>query len=425
MFKQIRTRIVAYFVLTTVLVSLIFGLVGLVFSYLIEDQMFAQLLTNESRRIEQQLARGEQARPSLSYVRFYPKRDALPNDVLALLVEEPRRVEFEGQDGKHYHLSHIDQGYVLAEVSEQLVVRKFKGGLATTQLIIMLITIAVVAFVSWSLARRLIRPIDQLNTVLTHVKGAQLPLGFSSTFSNDEIGLFAKELDTTMARLHAFIQREQDFTRDVSHELRTPVAVSQGALSLLRDTSLDVQQKSLIARLQDAQNQMQRCIEGLLSLAREAGVQYTDVQLMPMIERAIVDHYSLLENNPVNRAGSSCIDLDITVPDDASITTDTEGFRIILANLVGNAFSHSDAGTIRIDYQPGKLIISNPSDDARSMGTQNMFESGIKGPASSGYGIGLSLVKRLCDRLELSISLNVSDGQTTATLSWQEQEAPL
>lgn len=37
-----------------------------------------------------------------------------------------------------------------------------------------------------------------------------------------------RELNTTLARLHALLQRERSFLSDAAHELRTPLAVSRG-----------------------------------------------------------------------------------------------------------------------------------------------------------------------------------------------------
>jgi signal transduction histidine kinase len=45
------------------------------------------------------------------------------------------------------------------------------------------------------------------------------------------------------------------------------------------------------------------------------------------------------------------------------------------------------------------------------------LQPGVKGPASSGQGLGLSIVRRLAERHGLSLALRHEQGQTCATLS--------
>ncbi|GMG87317.1 sensor histidine kinase [Biformimicrobium ophioploci] len=417
-FNRIRTRVVAYFIATAVCISLLFGLLGLLFSYYVEDAMFNQLLVDERERIEQQLERGETPVPTLAYVQYYPDIRLLPGEVLTVLDEEPNRVEFSGADGKHYHLKHLDQGVILAEVSDYLVVRKIKGGMAYIQLIILAVIVLIVALVAWFMAKRLIRPIDQLHAVLTDVEGQELPVGFSSQFGNDEIGMFAKELDSALSRVQAFIKREQDFTRDVSHELRTPVAISQGAVSLLKDTRLDREQQELADRLELAQEQMQQCIDGLLALAREEGFREENVRILPLLESAIVEHHQLLETRVDDETVKKDVELDLDVAPDVEFWCDVQAMRIILGNLIANAFAHTDSGTIRIVAGPDTLTISNTGTPIDPELLPDIFQSGIKGKQSSGYGIGLSLVQRLCERLGIDISIESDESRIAVVLNW-------
>lgn len=420
MFTRIRTRIVVYLVAAAVFSSVLFALLGLLFSYHIEDSMFNQLLSEERQRIERQINRGEAPKPAMSYMQFYTDREQLPEEVLRVLSEEPNRVEFSGAEGKHYHLKRLEQGYLLAEVSDYLIVRKVKGGMATMQLSIMLAIALLVALVAWSIARRLIRPIDQLNSVLTDVQGQQLPVGFSSRFGDDEIGMFAKELDSALSRVQAFIKREQDFTRDVSHELRTPIAISQGAIALIKDSGLDDEQQELVDRLQQAQDQMQQCIEGLLALAREGGFRDEQVRVLPLIESAIVEHHQLLESGGSGQDGKKDIDLHLEVAPGAVYPGDAQAMRIILSNLIANAFAHTETGEIHIVSTPNTLSITNTCAPIDPQLLPGIFQSGIKGEQSSGYGIGLSLVRRLCERLDISIIIESREHHTEVTLRWPD-----
>ncbi|QBY05440.1 HAMP domain-containing histidine kinase [Thalassotalea sp. HSM 43] len=409
-FSQIRTRIVAYFIAMALFISVLFAALGLLFSYYIEDAMFSQLLNDEMAQVQTQIEQGQQPDTNLSFVRFYQHAEQLPKSVKDTLAEEPNRHEFYAEDGKHYHLKRSEQGYLLAEVSEYLIVRKIKGNMAKTTLIFMFIISLFVAFLSWSLAKRLIKPIDNLMQVISSVKGQELPENFSKPFAKDEIGVFARELERAMQRVRQFIEREQHFTRDVSHELRTPIAISQGALTLLNDTPLSAEQQQLSGRIGDAQLQMQQCIEGLLALARETEFSEEPVTLMPLIESCVVEHHQLLEQKD--------IELSLQVNDTAQVKSNKQALKIIISNLIGNAFNHCQQGGINIDFTNNCLTIadSGPGIDRELL--PKIFQSGVKGRGSEGFGIGLSLVKRLCEKLDIDLGIDSDQNGTKIRLQW-------
>lgn len=79
---------------------------------------------------------------------------------------------------------------------------------------------------------------------------------------------------------------------------------------------------------------------------------------------------------------------------------------MVLTNLLQNAFLHSAAGTIYISADSQQLLICNPlQDDEHPTELTALF---AKGRQSSGYGVGLGIVQRLCQQ---NISFNKPDVQ--------------
>ena len=432
MFTQIRSQIMSYCIGLVLLISLLFGALSFLFSYYVEDSLFSRLLEQEKQLVEQQIYRGEAITPRLNFVIYYPTIEQLPPAISEVLTLEPERIEFTGRNQQHYHLVTLfnakqfsanqanaiqangaqAQGFLVAEVSELLIVRNIKGGIAKTQGFFIAIVIAFTLWLAWSLAKRIVRPIEQLNEVLNQVKGDELPTGFAKQFKQDEIGLFAQQLELAIERVRRFIKREQHFTRDVSHELRTPIAISQGAVTLLKEMSLDDEQTQVVERIAKAQQQMQLCIESLLMLAREGQLTHESSHVLPMVESAVVEHHQLIENKP--------IELMISVPSDTTIETNPQAFRIILSNLISNAFQHTAQGEITIIWQECNLRISDGGEGINEALLPKVFESGIKGERSQGFGIGLSLVKRLCDQLDIDIHIESSSLGTSVGLGFTQ-----
>ncbi|WP_448552347.1 sensor histidine kinase [Thalassotalea montiporae] len=413
MFSQIRSRILAYFIGLVLLISVLFGALSFLFTYYVEDSLFVSLLEQEKLLVEAQINAAQPIQPQLNFVRYYPSAQQLPTAISDVLKDEPERIEFSGvkQNNKaHYHLVRLGDGFLVAEVSDYLVVRNIKGGMAKTHAVFIGMLIILALWLAWSFAKRLIKPIEQLNAVLIQVKGDELPNGFAKQFSQDEIGLFAIELERAIDRVRAFIAREQHFTRDISHELRTPLAITQGAITLLNDTSLTKEQLPLVERIASAQQQMQLCIEGLLALAREGETKHEPLPLLAVVEAAIVEHHQLIEDK--------AIELEVNVSNTATVTANPQALRIVIGNLIANAFSHTKQGEIDIDWQSPHLIIRNSGEGIAHDILPNVFESGVKGNQSQGLGIGLSLAKRLCAQQAIGIALASNEHGTTTTLTF-------
>ncbi|MBD1584179.1 sensor histidine kinase [Pseudoalteromonas sp. S16_S37] len=399
---QLRNRIVIYFVGSTLLTSILFGLSSFFIAYNVEDEFFYDLLKDEVKVVQTQISQGQEPQPKLDFVHYVRYQELLPEPVLTRLREEPNRREFSGENGQHFHLLTLkDQpGYLVAEVSEHLVVRKFTEGMVYFLLIIFafacLIAI-VMGFASYKISKRLLKPLDDLMDILTNAPVDKLPQGFARKFNNDEIGTFAKTLESALSRIRAFIRREQLFTRDVSHELRTPVTVSQGALTLLKQTNLDAQQSSLVQRIDAAQQQIEQSLTILLALAREDSLGEGKSRLLSAIEQSVIQQYEHLSGKDIK--------LVVNVDSQIEVPVAQTSLLILLNNLLGNAFKFTTQGKITISFSNNTLCIEDTGQGIGNDEKSLVFEDGFKGENSQGLGLGLNIVKRLCEKLSLQYSL--------------------
>jgi len=409
-FTLIRTRIITSFISIALFVSTLFIGLGFIFSYEVEDGFFRFILNGEREQVEQQLATNHAILTHYPFVNYVESKEALPTVIYNILLEEPNRTEFPGEGEKHYHIVALTKGYLVAEVSEQLIVRKNKGGMLSFSLFFVTFILLIVILVAWFLAKRITKPIKTLNELISNTKSDQMPVGFSSQFKQDEIGVFAKALDNAFTRVQKFIEREQNFTRDASHELRTPIAISVGALALLKETPLSDEQQVLVSRIENAQRDMQQSVSGLLAMAREQDYELSDIKLLPLIEQAILVHHKLIENK--------AIELAINVAPDTTIISNQDALKMVLSNLISNASHHTDGGMITISYDQGCLTLCDSGKGIDNQIIDTVFEQGVKSESSQGLGFGLAIVKRLCNRLAITISVSSDKQGTTFTLDF-------
>lgn len=279
--------------------------------------------------------------------------------------------------------------------------------------IVTLIMIFLSAWIGWWLAGRIVRPISELARRVGIATPSESGLSVAQGFSDDEIGTLAKVFDSYLNRMRAFIERERAFTADVSHELRTPLAIVQGVVELMEaDGMVDLKQQRRIERIGRANREMTDITAALLLMAREEG--WDDEPVMQQCDvwdvaiHATDAHRHLL--SPDTTIRTECI---------ARVHVDAERtlLSIVVSNLIRNAFAYTPSGTVSILLDESGLSISDTGSGINEDEIGRVFDRYAKGAQSKGKGIGLSLVKRICDRYDWKIEIRSVVGQgTTAKL---------
>lgn len=262
--------------------------------------------------------------------------------------------------------------------------------------------------------RRAVAPVVQLAEAVADIDLENLSAGDhelieASRFGDDEVGVLAGAIATTLERVSAFVARERYFTGSASHELRTPITVITGALELLEQSDLSAEDAKAVDRARRATLEMKSTIEMFLCLARETDDGAYDEQfaVMPLVSRAIDEQRYLLSGK--------AIDIDVAGLAEPTVCGHPQAFLIAVNNLVRNAFEQTLAGhgPITVLVRERELLVTNRlcNDD---VGRNTLADAS----SSHGYGLGLGIVQRLCERNGWSFSLQVDGGRVTACLSW-------
>jgi len=233
----------------------------------------------------------------------------------------------------------------------------------------------------------------------------------ADNYADEEVAQLARAFDNYARKKRELVAREQEFTANVSHELRSPLtAIKSGCEILMETPSLDAAARRRLASIDDQVDRMTELLSSLLYLARERTRTHIDnLHLAEFVRRLAEDFQDSLD--------AKNITLHIEVADEVTLQTDKSALHIALDNLLKNAIAYSDNGSITLRYADHQLQVTDTGRGIAADELPHIFERFYRGASSrddeDGFGLGLSIVKRVCDQNGWGISVESAPGQGT------------
>ncbi|MDX1696314.1 MAG: HAMP domain-containing sensor histidine kinase [Ketobacteraceae bacterium] len=231
----------------------------------------------------------------------------------------------------------------------------------------------------------------------------------------------AMALEEYGERIDAFVERERQFTADVSHELRTPMTIIDGAAQFLAtENNLSGKGVERVQMIRRASRDVNELISAFLLLAREQAPDNESVtNVATVVESEIIKMHALLEGSDIR--------LLVDIQHELEVSTPKKVLEIIIGNLCRNACKYTTEGEIRVTVSATGVQVADTGSGISEDLLPHLFERHVRGRGDqkAGEGIGLAIVKRLCDQFNWSITIeNRPSGGVLVTLTPVEP-APL
>lgn len=311
-------------------------------------------------------------------------------------------------------------GYLSIGVSRQESVSVLKN--LRTTLLVAFPLLLIVLYLATSLAvSQAIAPVERLIREVGGINDANIQRRLDLPKHKDEIYQLAATINELLRRIESGINREKRFTADASHELRSPLAAIRGTLEVLirkpRDTG---QYEEKIGQVIGEVDRMHQILDQLLQLARiESGnvaVSREPIDLKSFLEAIRENLQEPLEEKNMH--------LHLDIPAGTAISTDGTFLDLILANLLGNAVKYGRTGgniTCRWDMAEAVLTVSDDGPGIPEEHLPRLFDrfyrvDESRASGGAGAGLGLSIVKRLCDLLGIPIEVHSKPDKGTEFL---------
>jgi signal transduction histidine kinase len=407
---SLRARIAG----TMIALVAIAGLVLSAWAYLADEQLkrniTLDLLSEELTHFEQRMRVDRGAEPLRSArLAIYRSSDLaeLPRRIAMLKPGEMHRVR---SGGRLLDVLVRDSEFGRLYITYDVTTYATQDAIALLVLAIGVIAIVIVAALAASaISTRLVEPVTALAERLTQIDPGERHVRIGAQFAGNELEPIARSVDMFMERLDGFVEREQSFTATASHELRTPLAVMRGAVELLETSAADRPGAGkALARIQRAVREMTEFTDALLALSREQqSAAETTCDVNAVLARVVEDQRSV---SPGKR-----IVLDIEAGTKLQVAAPESMVAMTIGNLVRNAVQHGTGGEVLCRSHGHELLVTN----AGALPTENLTSAPRRFTTHpGGHGMGLYLVRRICERYGWNISLENGPRGVTARVGF-------
>ncbi len=212
-----------------------------------------------------------------------------------------------------------------------------------------------------------------------------------------------------ISRIESSLKRERNFTRNASHELRTPLAVLKANLDLLERFDQPEKRQAVIARMHRTVSGMEELVETLLLLARDAesSLSTDSVNINQLLEELLEEIGSAVGQPEVAYHLRAEGVLELEAP--------ARVLSILFTNLIRNAMMYTDQGSVEVLIDRRGVVIKDTGCGMGESEIEQMFQPFVRGHdrSNEGYGLGLAIVRRLCDRFAWDLRAQSEEGLGT------------
>lgn len=313
-----------------------------------------------------------------------------------------------------YSLSN-DQRTVMF-LQPESVREKFAVSTAFNAILPFLLILPIFAVLIWIILKNGFAPLDSIqNTIATIDEHTLEPLLFHNI--PRELQSLTDVLNKTINRLKVSIDARKNFIADAAHELRTPISVLKIQWELVYKAEDTTQRKILMHKLYKGIERSNRLVEQLLALSREENynkttILYTEIDLSQVIIDVLTESLSSAELKNIA--------LEVDRFEKISMYADRNEIETLVSNLIDNAIGYTpESGLVILNlYLQSKKIVLEVCDNGIGIAENEktrIFDRfyRVANNATIGSGLGLSIVKEICNKYNACIEVKNNSPQGT------------
>jgi two-component system sensor histidine kinase ArlS len=278
------------------------------------------------------------------------------------------------------------------------------------------IGLMLVWLLSFYLSKEALTPLDVFKGRVQNISENNLSTRIEDRGRKDEISELTRAFNTMIDRIDKSFQYQKSFVGSASHELRTPLSkISAQLENLMQNPDFPVEYIPILSSINEDTQQLSDIVTSLLILSKlekeNPSKSFVDVRIDEIIFSSadflkkfypdLKIHFEI-----INETGEE---------DKLEVRGDESLLKIAINNLLKNAYLYSDTKEVFIKIiQENKrinLFIENTGSTPDTKNTYELFDPFVRGSnakQSKGFGLGLSIVKRILQYNEAEVLYNIN-----------------
>ncbi|MCO8270883.1 HAMP domain-containing histidine kinase [Actinoplanes sp. TRM 88003] len=271
---------------------------------------------------------------------------------------------------------------------------------------------------AYAVAGRALRPLHNVTQTARRLGEETLDQRIKYSGADDEVAELARTFDAMLDRLAGAFESQKRFVANASHELRTPLAVMRTEIDVtLTDDEADVAEYRRMAKVvRNASERANGLVDALLVLAR------SEAQSGRRLVRKVPADLAMSATTALSAVQAEAERLKLEVTTDlqaAPVVGDPSLLDRLAGNLIENAIRYNHLlGRLwlRTSTVNGHavLVVGNTGYEVEPGDVPGLFEpfrrGGWERTGSRGSGLGLSIVRAVCDAHGGTVSAVAQDG---------------
>lgn len=209
-------------------------------------------------------------------------------------------------------------------------------------------------------------------------------------------------------------QSKTQFLAAISHDLQQPLNAARLLLGALIEEQLSAGGRDLLHRIEGALETAEEMLGDFLDVAKlESGAvvqQPRDFAMGPLLNQLAAEYLPQARRRQLRLT---------VVPSSAVVRTDRPLFQRVLRNLLGNALRYTGSGRVllgcrrrseRLRVEVWDTGAGIPAEKLKDI-FQPFFQLDHAGQGERGSGLGLTIVDRICQVLDLGIDIRSQEGR--------------
>lgn len=310
---------------------------------------------------------------------------------------------------KYYNSVEHREGYTIVSIASDSFATDLNSTFISGVVYFTIIVLLILLIILFTWVTSMIYSINSLKGYVDDIKiGKEGKLNFNR---GDEIGMLAESVISMSNELDKQEKIKMEMLHNISHDFKTPIATIKSYAESIKDGiyPYDTLEKSVDV-IYDNADRLDKKVYSLLLINRfgymlDEGSDVEPVKMKDVIEKVVLDNMAL----------SKDVLLSISL-EDIYYEGNEESWRVVVENIFDNALRYAKSKVeITLDID-GVLIIKNDGKPIDEENLDKIFRPYEKGSGGQ-FGLGLSIVKRVCNVYDYEVEAYNEDGWVAFRIS--------